>query len=87
MKMAKAPPEEVEKVLAFVVGLRERIHPLHSDGDDEKLGKWVRENAPPLERVAFGYDVLIRNACDPNLDYLEFRPDIRQAMRAAGIKA
>ena len=25
-------------------------------------------------------EVLIKNACDPDLDYLEFKPEIREAM-------
>lgn len=28
------------------------------------------------QRVVWGYDTLVKNACDPNLDYLEWRSDI-----------
>ncbi len=31
-------------------------------------------------RVILGYDVLVENACDPDLDYLEFNPEIRNLL-------
>ena len=31
-------------------------------------------------RVVFGYEVLVDNVCDPNLDYLEFKPEIKSLM-------
>ena len=29
-------------------------------------------------RVVFGYEVLVDNVCDPDLDYLEFKPEIKK---------
>ena len=31
-------------------------------------------------RIIFGYEVLVDNVCDPNLDYLEFKPEIKSLM-------
>ena len=31
-------------------------------------------------RIIFGYDVLVENACDPELDYLDFNKDIKEAL-------
>lgn len=35
-------------------------------------------------RVVYGCEILIDNACDPEADTLEWRPDIKAAMEAAG---
>ena len=29
-------------------------------------------------RVIFGFEVLVDNVCDPDLDYLEFKPEIKK---------
>lgn len=31
-------------------------------------------------RIVFGYEVLVDNVCDPNLDYLEFKPEIKELL-------
>ena len=31
-------------------------------------------------RVVFGYEVLVDNVCDPDLDYLEFKPELKKLM-------
>ena len=31
-------------------------------------------------RIVMGYEVLIDNACDPDLDYLDFKPEIKKLM-------
>jgi hypothetical protein len=31
-------------------------------------------------RVILGYEVLVDNVCDPDLDYLEFKPEIKQLL-------
>ena len=81
MKMAKASKEEWEKVMRFSNSLEENID--NSEMDDEELGAWVRNTAPPMRRVIFGYQVLVDNCADPALDYLEFNPRIKAALEAA----
>lgn len=34
-------------------------------------------------RVIFGYEVLIDNVCDPDLDYLDYKKDIKSLMEKA----
>jgi hypothetical protein len=31
-------------------------------------------------RVIIGYEVLVDNACDPDLDYLDYKPEIKKLM-------
>jgi hypothetical protein len=31
-------------------------------------------------RIIFGYEVLIDNVCDPELDYLEFKPELKKLL-------
>lgn len=33
-------------------------------------------------RIIFGYEVLVDNCCDPELDYLEFNKEIKEALEA-----
>ena len=44
----------------------------------EHMGRWTRR--PNVfacwSRVVFGAQMLIDNCCDPNLDHLEWRPDV-----------
>lgn len=83
MKMAKASKEECEKVMEFARNLEDEIK--YRQMTDGELGAWVRK-APPLLRVVFGYQVLVDNCADPNLDYLEFKPEIKAAMERATVE-
>lgn len=31
-------------------------------------------------RIVWGYEILVDNACDPDLDYLEFKPEIKKLL-------
>ncbi len=77
MKMAKAPKDEWESVMRFAQELEDEIK--YRNMTDEELGAWVRK-APCLFRVVFGYQVLVDNCADPNLDYLDFKPEIKAAL-------
>jgi len=79
MKMAKADKQEWESVMRFVNELEQEIK--WPEKTDEELGAWVRK-APVLTRVVFGYQVLVDNCADPNLDHLDFKPEIKAAMEA-----
>lgn len=50
--------------------------------------KWFRRDYPKYEKVFdllfMGYDTLYRNACDPDTETLEFRPDIKAFLDAGG---
>lgn len=56
---------------------------------DERLLKFVRKNWPKargFERIVLGYQTLLDNCCDPALGHLDWRPDVKAACEAAGIK-
>lgn len=58
------------------------------DGVDNRLilyefikRKWRKANyCGSFGRIVMDAEVLIDNACDPNLDYLEFKPEIMEAI-------
>ena len=79
--MAKAPKDERESVMRFAQELEDEIK--YRNMTDEELGAWVRK-APCLFRVVFGYQVLVDNCADPNLDYLDFKPEIKAALESDG---
>ena len=66
------------------------------DVSDEKFvellrEKWGRRFGPALvdgawRRVILGGRAAMENACDPSLDYLDFKPEIKAAMEAAATK-
>jgi hypothetical protein len=31
-------------------------------------------------RIIYGYEVLVENVCDPDLDYLEYKPEIKKLL-------
>lgn len=43
--------------------------------------KWRETNySGSFQRIVTDADVLIDNVCDPNLDYLEYKPEIKEAI-------
>lgn len=75
MKMAKANQDEVERLRVFMSELEEK---LNQGGDLRNIGEWVFNNFPDWRRVVEGYPILVENACDPALSYLEWKPELKQ---------
>ena len=83
LTVAKAPPEQVD-------GLRNWFHDLEEILDDEhkdveNIGKFIQDTfearrIDEYERILFGYDTLVANSCDPALTYLEWKPEIKEAV-------
>jgi hypothetical protein len=54
--------------------------------DDERLSEMIRDRGndrgpgvgSAWRRVVYGADILIKNCCDPELDHLEWRKDVRE---------
>lgn len=86
MRMARAPQEQIDALWKFLEGLAERTE---NGRGAESIGTFVRKNWRNVEacweRVVYGYQTLLQ-CTDPNLDYLEYRPDIKAALVAAGIE-
>jgi len=85
LRMARAYPEQVQRVREWFQKLEELL-------DDEKTtssdyGIWIsahyHEVANDWERILFGYDTLIENVCDQTKSFLEFKPEIKEAMEMA----
>jgi hypothetical protein len=64
MKLAKAPQEEIDRLMNWLQA-RER---------DAKANPSGPLAPPPFLRVVFGYETLVQNVCDPAKDYLDFKP-------------
>lgn len=84
LRMARAYPDQVQRVREWFQKLEEIL-------DDEKTtsadyGAWIaghyHEVSSDWERILFGYDTLIENVCDQTKSYLEFKPEIKEAISA-----
>lgn len=78
--MAKAPKEDIDEVTNFLQELEEKTD--NYDVSDGELGEWVNQNFHRVygkyDRILTGFSVLIDNVCDPNLDYLDYTPEIKR---------
>lgn len=79
VRMAKADPAEVDALRVFMETLEEKLNQGGNFGD---LGKWVFDNFPAWRRTIEGYSILIDNACDPALSYLDWKPELKQFVEA-----
>jgi hypothetical protein len=79
---ARARPEQVQRVREWFQELEEV---LDADKDYHEVGHWLLSTYPRVdnewERILFGYETIVENACDPTLSYLDFKPEIKAAMR------
>jgi len=86
MRAAKASPQDINEMREFLFQLEEKVN------DQEiplsEIGKFchARFNSDcgrHFRRILFGYETLIENACDPSLSYLEWKPEIKEALTVA----
>lgn len=79
--MAKASPEDFQRLLDFLTQLEEKVDDWT---DDCELGEWVNRKFPNVStgwrRVVWGYNTLESNAADPDLSYLDWTPYIKTAL-------
>lgn len=98
LKMAKPSKEDFERINCFLLGVEEMLeegrHPETGEWiEDAEILEWIRDKwrvrgpgaGTSWRRVVHGGEMAIDNACDPNADVLEWKPEIEAAMRAAGI--
>lgn len=96
MKQAKASERDIQAVIDFFNVIEEAVE----QGVVEISGKEVRvtddvlsrlvhcmwgQTSSAWRRVVFGYKVLVDNACDPDANTLEWRPDIAALIHQAEI--
>jgi hypothetical protein len=81
MVCARARPEQVQRVREWFQELDEIVN---SDKEHHEVGHWLLSTYPRVdgewERILFGYETMVENACDPTLSYLDFKPEIKAAM-------
>lgn len=96
LKMAKSSPEEMEKMLAFFNGLEaifegefqhDEVFGNYDDDLQEAVGKYVVEWWEKFldgswGRFYWGFDTMLRSAADPDLTYLDFKPEIKAILDA-----
>lgn len=75
VRMAKANTDEVEKLRQFMADLEDKV--FDPNIGDPDLEEWIRENFPQWRRTIEGYPILVENACDPTLTYLDWKPEIK----------
>jgi hypothetical protein len=84
IRQARSMPEEIEKMREFLYEVEEKL--LEMDGDEFFAWfslEYAKRFSPFWQRLFFGYEVLIENACNTNLDYLSWKPEIQAALNAA----
>ena len=86
MKMAKASHEEVEATIKLAVRIDDLLRDISRDDEDvdRLIAKAVRTHQRrwSLQRVVFGYQILVDNCCDPDDTALEWRPDIKAMLES-----
>ncbi len=80
LKMAKASPEEVENLRRFFNTV-ETMFEKYNWQNDEQFIKVLKKkfNQVQWQRVVMGYEILVENMCDPNLSYLDYKPEIKNS--------
>lgn len=80
IRMAKASQHDVDEVMSFLQELEEKTDDY--DCLDSDLGEWVNQNFHKIygkyERILLGFSTLVDNVCDPNIDYLDYTPELKQ---------
>lgn len=82
MKMAKASKADIKAMQEFFDTIEEHIEEYSSA---KKIGDYVRQCmrgvlASARNRVILGCDILIDNVCDPDKDYLDYKPELKSLL-------
>ena len=88
--MAKSSPEEMKKMLQFFSGLEaifegefDEFEVNLEDAVSEYVVKWWDEFLDASwQRFYWGFDTLLSSAADPDLDYLDWKPEIKAILDA-----
>ena len=85
MTAAKCSTEDLGQVREFLRKMEELVHA----GSHKDLVEFVERNFDQhcgrhYERLIFGYETLVDNACDPNVSHLEWKPELKQIIEEAG---
>lgn len=84
MKQAKPTTDEIDSVTAFLSWVDLSCDDIANDQSvAAEVKARYRAIAPLWRRVIFGGQCAIENACDPDLNYCEFKPEILDGKAAA----
>jgi hypothetical protein len=78
IRMTKASEEDVEVLTEFLQNVEEKLE--YKDIDYSWFETAVRKVEPHWRRVVFGFEMLLANAADPNKTYIDWKPEIEQAL-------
>lgn len=82
LRQAKPTEEETQNLIDFLEELESQLFNQNSFG--LPLADWLLQNYPKISglwrRVIYAGKVAIDNACDPELDHLDWKPAIKAAM-------
>lgn len=74
MKQAKANQIEIEDTLAL-------IDKIQGSNNPDLVGRvvidFIRRHPGTLNRIVYGYQNVVENACDPDKPYLDWRPELK----------
>jgi len=84
MKMARGDDEDIDALRKFLLGLEEKIEEGCGEFvfDGSELGEWVERTFEQLgvemrwRRVVDGFPILRDTCTDPNLSYLDWKPEL-----------
>jgi hypothetical protein len=82
MRMAKATEEDINALRQFLLALEEIFEERHNRFDEAE--DVIRRFPIGWRRVVEGYETLLQNACDPTLNYLEWKPHLKAILERQG---
>lgn len=84
MKMAKASEKEIEDMRNFFLSLEQRSEDATDTMGKVALANYVinkiNGNISGWRRIVEGYELLLDHCCDPSLNYLDFKPELKQKL-------
>lgn len=100
VKMAKPSSEDFRRVHEFFDGLESMLEDrcdieTGDQVDDAAILEWIRTRwavrgpgvGSSWRRVVWGGQMMVDAACDPNSGVVDWRPEIAEALKAAGLEA
>lgn len=81
MRMAKARQHEIDYLREFLLKLEEFWEAGIDSDSATKLEELLHEDFARISgwrRIVEGYQALVDNACDPNLNYLDWKPELKE---------
>lgn len=98
MKQAKASKRDIRCLIDFFLmleqGIEQGTYTVEGEAEPRQISymdlydlsyaAWESGVGVSWRRVVMGADILIDQCCDPNLDHLEWRPDVRKFLKSQG---